>query len=209
MLLMHGRQVLFGGPTGTGKTVYIKDLLESLDKTAWMTIQSTFSAQTNANMIQDIIDGKLDKRRKGIYGPPFGMKCVVFVDDLNMPALEVYGAQPPVEILRQVMDYDGWYDRTEITFRKLVDIQFCAAMGPPGGGRNPITARFQRHFNLVSICEFDDASYRRIYEAIVDWWSRSVRLDSAVCRPTPNLSPTFGFVLCLLQPLACGGPSSS
>jgi dynein heavy chain len=52
MLLLHGRQVLFGGPTGTGKTVYIKDLLESLDKTAWMTIQSTFSAQTNANMIQ-------------------------------------------------------------------------------------------------------------------------------------------------------------
>lgn len=55
------------------------------------------------------VDGRLEKRKKGLYAPPIGKRAVLFVDDLNMPSKEVYGAQPPIELLRQFMDYEGWF----------------------------------------------------------------------------------------------------
>ncbi|CAM6109105.1 unnamed protein product [Calypogeia fissa] len=181
LLVLHNKHVLFGGPTGTGKTVYIKyELSHTLDKELFRNILMTFSAQTNANQTQDIIDGKLDKRKKGVFGPPKGCKCVIFVDDLNMPSLEVYGAQPPIEILRQWMDHGGWYNREDLGFRQIVDIQFAAAMGPPGGGRNSVTPRYMRHYNVLSILDLDDGSLSTVFNTIIDWWIRKAHLPHEV-----------------------------
>ncbi|KAL0221591.1 hypothetical protein RCL1_001445 [Eukaryota sp. TZLM3-RCL] len=172
-LIKAKKPVLFTGPTGTSKTVIMQRvLLEKLDKTKYSPVFLGFSARTHCNQVQDILDSKIDsKRRKDVYGPPLGQRAVVFVDDLNMPKKEVYGAQPPIEILRQWMDYGGWYDRKTLTFRKLVDILFVSAMGHPGGGRTEITQRFTRHFNLISFCNLESDSLTRIFSTMFNWFA--------------------------------------
>jgi dynein heavy chain len=170
LLIPHYKNVLVCGPTGTGKSVYIfNTITTNLPQDKYKPLTLGFSAKTSANMTQDIIDGKLDKRRKGVFGPPMGQHSVIFVDDLNMPEVETYGAQPPIELVRQLIDNGGWYDLKEKSWRTIVDTSVISAMGPAGGGRNSVTPRLLRHFNLFCFGEFDDNSLKRIFSTIVQW----------------------------------------
>ncbi|XP_048465622.1 dynein axonemal heavy chain 3 [Rhincodon typus] len=167
--ISHKVPLLLLGPTGTGKSAITNNFLMHLPKEHYIPNCISLSARTSANQTQDIIMSKLDRRRKGVYGPPVGKESIVFVDDLNMPAKEIYGAQPPIELLRQWIDHGHWYDRKDTSKLTIINVLFISAMGPPGGGRNDITGRFTRHLNIISIDSFDDDTMMKIFTSISDW----------------------------------------
>lgn len=172
LCVMSVKPCLLVGGTGTGKSVCVRQMLNNrtlLPDDQYITATLMFSAQTTCSQTQSWVDSKLDRRRKGIFGPPNGKCAVFFIDDLNMPQLEKYGAQPPIELLRQFLDYQGWYDTKDLVFRSLETIQFVAAMGTPGGGRNPVTPRFLRHFVQIAVTPFDESTLQTIYTTILTW----------------------------------------
>ncbi|GBP84495.1 Dynein heavy chain 1, axonemal [Eumeta japonica] len=243
------------GPTGSGKTVTITAKLTRGLHKKFICDFIVFSARTSANQTQDVIDGKLERRKRGVFGPPATKRQIFFIDDLNMPALEVYGAQPPIELLRQFMDFsgikaeqprkralpgqchnclsyghsskhclnparcvkclgnhgtaqytpnkdtDGWYDRLNIgEFKTIIDTSVVGAMGPPGGGRNPVTMRLMRHFHYISFTEMEYSSKYSIFQTILGFWTRNL-VAGVTLREAPFLKGSLDIFTALVEQL--------
>jgi dynein heavy chain len=62
-------------------------------------------------MLQLAIESKLEKIKKNLLGGKPGEVTVVAIDDTNMPDIEEFGAMPPVEVLRTIVDKQGVWDR--------------------------------------------------------------------------------------------------
>jgi hypothetical protein len=65
-------------------------------------VQITLSAGTAADTVQMVIESRLEKRRRQAWGAAQNKRLILFVDDLNMPKQEQFGAQPPLELIRSL-----------------------------------------------------------------------------------------------------------
>ena len=169
---------LLTGGSGTSKTVVVKNYLhqrQSDGKTSSMTMN--FSSRTTANDVHSSIMDVMDKHTKDTVGPPMGKRLLCFIDDLHMPAVDEYGTQQPIALLKLMIGRNGTYDRgRDLNWLHMKDVQYVAAMGHPGGSRSAVDPRFLSLFQIFELQPPDEANLKVIYGSIVQNTSQSLRI---------------------------------
>lgn len=116
--------------------------------------------QTSASNLQEIIEGKVEKRTKGVFVPIGGKTMITFIDDFNMPAKDTYGSQHALELVREWIDYGFWYDRRKQWRTYIKQMMLLTAMGPAGG---PISSRTLSRFNVINMTFPDENTIQTIF----------------------------------------------
>jgi len=50
-----------------------------------------------------------------------------------MPRLDPYDTQSAIALVRQLKDYNHWYDKTKLTLQEIQNTLFVAGMNPTAG----------------------------------------------------------------------------
>lgn len=55
-----------------------------------------------------VLEKPLEKKAGRKFAPPTAKRLIYFIDDLNMPEVDVYGTVQPHTLIRQHLDYNHW-----------------------------------------------------------------------------------------------------
>jgi len=162
MMLNLKKPVMLVGNAGSAKTVLLSSMLSDLDEDAWATYNISFNSFTEASDLQFMMEQPLEKKTGSTFGPPGNKRLVYFIDDINMSTPDKYGTQPPIALMRQQVDYGGFYDLKKLSMKKLENVQYVASMNPTSGSFF-IIDRLQRHYATIATPFPDTDVLRHIY----------------------------------------------
>eukprot|EP00928_Gymnodinium_smaydae_P023850 TRINITY_DN19515_c0_g4_i1.p1 TRINITY_DN19515_c0_g4~~TRINITY_DN19515_c0_g4_i1.p1 ORF type:complete len:4480 (+),score=830.82 TRINITY_DN19515_c0_g4_i1:968-13441(+) len=185
------RHTLLIGPTGTGKTVTGTVMLRrAQNHQNWTFIDLALSRTISAERVQGIVEPQLQKKRQMSLGAPDGTLAMLFVEDVSMPIANAAGAREPLELLRQVVDYEGgMYDRKSWQWRNVVETAILATSSHVAAvdGGACLPARFLRHFHIISLSEPSRESLRDVFGTLLIQFFSSKDIGAEVA----NLGATF------------------
>jgi hypothetical protein len=153
MLVTHKYHVLVQGPE-TSKTLVANTLFEDvLNHSEYDCHVLPLASCSTPNNISSFIQSFLH-RRQGKFGPLPNHSALFLIDNLGSVKPEIYGAQPALELLRQFIDYGGWFCTAPVEFLNIIGTTLLAAMGVPGGGLYSVPDRLARHFFLLHMPKY-------------------------------------------------------
>nr|CAI5837150.1 unnamed protein product [Callosobruchus analis] len=164
MLIKNKRKFVLMGPPGTGKSILMENLfINKMSKDKYETSQMTFNVSLSAEQVQTFIISKLNKRRSSVYSPPAGKNFVLFVDNLNYTTANKYGSFECLELLRQYIDHEVWYDIRTCEPTKIYNVNLVLASGLFPKNEERLRRRFLRHFHVFCMNEVSDDVITRLY----------------------------------------------
>uniref|UniRef100_A0A3B4UNK9 Dynein axonemal heavy chain 11 n=1 Tax=Seriola dumerili TaxID=41447 RepID=A0A3B4UNK9_SERDU len=149
LLLQRGKPIMLVGNAGVGKTILVSDKVAKL-KEDYMVAKVPFNYYTTSAMLQRVLEKPLEKKAGRKFAPPTAKRLIYFIDDLNMPEVDVYGTVQPHTLIRQHLDYNHWYDRQRLVLKEIHNCQYITCMNPTAGSFS-INPRLQRHFSVFAV----------------------------------------------------------
>ena len=116
------------------------------DKNMFKQINLCFTWHTTPDKFLKILEERLDKKRKNLFGAPIRKKIVLYIDDVNIPQDDGYGVVPVVECLRGILDKRSYLDKNKYYWKNIRKTSVFCSASPAYCGRKELSLRFYRHF---------------------------------------------------------------
>ncbi|SCL92237.1 dynein heavy chain, putative [Plasmodium berghei] len=161
------KSTLLLGSTGSAKTSIALLYTSKQDKN---TKRFNFSSVTTPEKFQLFIESELERKTGKTYGPIGNTKSIIFIDDMSMPKINEWGDQSTLELLRQLIEFQGFYflDKDKRgNFKKIIDLEYIGCINHPGCGNNDIPKRLKSKWFNINIPPYNLNSINTIYGTVL------------------------------------------
>ena len=178
LMLEAGQNVLGIGESGVGKTAIIKAVLDHMNEALYHYSVINMTPGTTSLKLQQNIESRLNRTTKKKYRPFGGAKGFVFIDNISMAKKDRFGYRPAAELLRQLVEHKGWYDRDSLDiYVDVIDLTCIAAMSDT----ETIPPQLLNKFMLYSFNVPGSNQIKRIYSSIL--YHRMAAFDPDEIKP--------------------------